>query len=388
MIESKFYKYIYYTYLSLLCLFVYASLDALVLHNISVYPQIVQAFSAALCFLLLFVSNKRKRNKYCSLFVWWYLAYIVLYMVTPHYDIGIVGFFRVTWFLNAFFISYICSQRILAPTKPLIIACLVLLVINAVFVYLNIFTGVSSVVLTTDDIVVSNIVFWSFCLLPICFLIEYPLLRNIAIAVISIICLFTMKRSAFIALFLILAFYIYSIKHEKGKTFKFNRKYMFLSFIVISVVLFKYGEQFLEIFNRNIDRLSSIEEDRGSNRFTVWKDVINAFDNNTTIEWIFGNGMGSTLVKARHTTAHNDFLTILFEFGLIGVTFYISFIYRMVSSTFRAWRTRSYKFMSYVSSLIILLVIGNVGDMFTCYTYLAYIMCLIGTLEGMHNNHI
>lgn len=385
MKDSKIYGYVFGVYLLLLCVYVYSSLDGLVSQNVTIYPQFAQASVMIMTISLLLLARKHSNNSWYRLFIFWYISYIILYNITPHYEVGAIGIFRITWFLNAFFISYICSQWIADYRRFLVIACVILLAINVYFFYLNLYSNVA--ILAIEDIGVSNTVFWSFCLFPLVFFIENPLYRNIIIGVIAIICLFTMKRSAFIALSCILFFYIFKPWHENNKRPNSNKTtYIFLSLIVIMFFLYNYSDQFLEIFDRNINRINSIAEDRGSNRLTVWADVLNALQNNTITETILGNGMGSTLIKAHHTTAHNDFLTIFFEFGIIGTIFYVTFILKLIKITLSEWKNKSVLFMPYVSSLLILLIIGNVGDMFTCYSYLAYIMCLIGVLEGSKYN--
>lgn len=135
------------------------------------------------------------------------------YFLAPHYDIGVTGYFRLTWFINAFLISYICCRNIENPKNLITVAFVAIIVINMYFTYLNIFNRVVSV--NIEEIGVSNIVFWSFCSIPAVFLINNPLYRNTLITIIAIICLFTMKRSAFIALLLILFFYYLSSKRIK-----------------------------------------------------------------------------------------------------------------------------------------------------------------------------
>ena len=381
MSNSKFVRWIFILYLFLLCLFVYSNLNVIVLKEISILPQLTQVLVFIIAICLILFSKVKSNNNFYKLFVAWFFCYIFLYIVTPQYNVGDIGIFRVTWFINSFIISFICSQKIKGAEKLLLVACYLLLLINSYFVYCNIFTGVS--VLNIQDFGVSNIVFWSFCLFPLVFLIDNTLYKNIGIAIISIICLFTMKRSAFISLVVILFFDFIRPKKTKKQINK-KRKYIYIiiSIVCVFILFYKFQDQFIEIINRNLDRINSIEEDRGSNRLTVWDDVLNAFNRNTLLEWIFGNGMGSTWVKARHTTAHNDFLTVFFEFGFIGVAFYLMFIYNLIRKALTEWNKQSEYVMPIISTLVILLIIGNVGDMFTCYTYLSYLTCLLGFIEG------
>lgn len=381
MSREKIFKLIFVIYLILLCAFVFTSLDALVSLNISIVPQFSQMGSCLLAISLVLFSFNKGVNEFYILFLWWMAYYTIAYFLAPHYDIGVTGYFRLTWFINAFLISYICCRNIENPKKLITVAFVAIIVINMYFTYLNIFNRVVSV--NIEEIGVSNIVFWSFCSIPAVFLINNPLYRNTLITIIAIICLFTMKRSAFIALLLILFFYYLSSKRIKRKFVNNNKALVYaVCCIGLIVLVYKFQDQFLEIWNRNVNRINSIQEDRGSNRLTVWEDVINAFDYNSIAEWIIGNGMGSTLFKAKHTTAHNDFLTVLFEFGIVGVIFYIIFIVKVVKRMILFWKSYSEYTMCLVSSVIILLVVGNVGDMFTCYSYLAYIMILLGAIEA------
>lgn len=369
-------------YFAMMCLFVYSSLDATVSLNITFIPQITQMTICLLSIALFIFSPNKGFNSFYKLFAWWLIYYSIAYLLTPHYDIGITGYFRVTWFINAFLITYICCRRIENPTKLVTIAFALIILINVYFVYLNLFDGIVS--LDIEEIGVSNLVFWSFCAIPVLFLIKNPLYRNSLLVLTAVICLFTMKRSAFIALAGILFFYyISSRRMNNSVSVKKNRKLTYVvCFIGIISLIIAFQDQFFEILQRNFDRLDSIQEDRGSNRLTVWDDVIKAFDYNSTFDWIIGNGMGSTYFKAKHTTAHNDFLTVLFEFGIIGLLFYLVFMIKVLKRAIEFWKNYSEYTMCLVSSIIILFVVGNVGDLFTCYSYLAYITILLGAIEA------
>jgi O-antigen ligase len=138
----------------------------------------------------------------------------------------------------------------------------------------------------------------------------------------------SMSRGGLVALILGM-FSIFLLK--RGKEFI---KYLFILCLIISVVLlffyFNYDSLHL-LVEKRISGLSS-----GGGRFAIWNNSLIAFQEKP----IFGYGiftfkevMGDMFNDPRH--AHNTYIEVLFETGVVGVVLYLSFIFFMLLNSFK-----------------------------------------------------
>ena len=133
--------------------------------------------------------------------------------------------------------------------------------------------------------------------------------------------LFTGSRTATIAVvLLILINFIIARKRLGG----------FVSGLLVTLLLvfsvYYVGTHFLEdsILERYTTMGSEIEEGTMANRTLIWGDCINAFLHADVIEMFLGHGYNTTpLFTLRGYDAHNVFLKVLVEYGIIGEIIFI-----------------------------------------------------------------
>lgn len=111
-----------------------------------------------------------------------------------------------------------------------------------------------------------------------------------------------------------------------NKNVKFTRRFLFIVLIVIGAfVALRY---FSSYFDAAIERFENIEEDEGSGRGWIYEEYWNNFLISKPIHQLFGHGLfaGARPLISQyaftHVAAHNDWLEILFDFGLVGVFTY------------------------------------------------------------------
>lgn len=80
---------------------------------------------------------------------------------------------------------------------------------------------------------------------------------------------------------------------------------------------------------------SDVAAKAGSGRGLIWRVVFTSMGRATPIEWILGHGVGSVpAVVHKHTGlplgAHNSYIEVLHDSGLIGLTLYILFALRLL----------------------------------------------------------
>lgn len=187
--------------------------------------------------------------------------------------------------------------------------------------------------------VVNNIAYMFVSLLPFVFLIKKKKLISGALLVLIMIFIIQgAKRGAFIAgaIGLIMYFY-YQIRTIEKR----NRiRGYFVAIIVISLLsFFAY-----RIYMNNeflIKRMYSITEGDSSNRDFIYSTIFNSWYSIKSIwSFIFGYGFAASLDLTGGTYAHNDWLELLSNFGLLGVCLYLSLFYAAIKYILKnQWQT-------------------------------------------------
>jgi len=295
-----------------------------------------------------------------------------------------VSVFRYSWYCTCFIAAYLSSLNV---KKRIQIAKPFFIILFIVAIGLTLFQlSLGELVIATSNnegILVTNIVFWTLCLFPFIFLLQNLNVQLLLLLSGSLVILMTMKRSALIAEALILILFVRSILWG-GKQFKSSQKKFVIGLLIIliGVAYFTYSSQLGSLFGMATERFKSIEETDGNNRIPLWADCIKAIKSSNAIEFLFGHGFNSTLPVTGHTSCHNDFLTLLLELGLVAVFFYLTLIINIIKRIYYTKKYRTDLHNIYVSIFIILLSVGLVGDLFTCYTYLGLMTAILGIIEA------
>jgi O-antigen ligase len=101
------------------------------------------------------------------------------------------------------------------------------------------------------------------------------------------------------------------------------------------------------------DRFASISEDGGSGRDIVYADVWNMIKSSDYSHIIWGHGYNQVRVDAElGFSAHNDFLEMLYDFGICGLFAFCGFV--ASASNLRTYRRFSYPQKSALLVFVIL----------------------------------
>ena len=381
MKKSSTNSVVFCLFLILISLFEFFYVKGYSVDTTSHIPSIAQ-ISIFFITIYLLLSKKLSPNPFLILFFFW-IIYVILRFITSstghNYD---AAFFWYSWayccFVTAFLSGFQTPQR----KKYLCISFSFMLLASLYYTYISLSKGLLVIGDFTDMANVSNIIFWSLCLIPFVFLLKNKTIQLILLSVETIFVFITLKRSAVISISLLQFLFIYSIITSKNISAK-NRKFIYyVWFALLLVIVLSYISNSLgEVYDRNITRFENIESDEGSGRIPIWEKTIYTIENSDFFTILFGNGLSSSPVVIGVSSAHNDFLTLFLEQGLTGAIFYVIFIVYMLKRFFFTYKNHKELFYPYAALLIVLLVVGNVGDLFTCYSYLGLIMSMLGVLE-------
>jgi len=235
----------------------------------------------------------------------------------------------------------------------------------------------------------NDAVFAIIAYLPFAFALkEKKLFKIILISLFLIIALLSLKRSIILASFLSTLFYVI-LTLDKKKIIKYI--FNFYTIIIIGVVIYVY--KFLEelVIESVIGRFENIKEDRGSGREDIYNTLLDTFWNSNTIQVWLGHGYKATL-RFEGVLAHNDFLNILFDFGIIGFSLYIILILLLIKKVINRYRYSTYyknEYATFIATLINFFILSTVNNMIYSPNLLMPITFIIGlTYTQLQLNNI
>lgn len=227
-----------------------------------------------------------------------------------------------------------------------------------------------------------NSCYYSALLLPFILCNSKISLRNGLILVAFIPSVIAAKRGAFLCVvFGILLFWCtYRKTEEYEKHRKLNHIWVWstlLGIIVIMIFLSRKYDMYV------LKRLFSVAEDGGSGRLRVIliKRMIVTLENNGIVEWLFGHG-SFTSSKFIGNSSHNDFLEMLWSYGILGFIIYISIVVGLVKEVVVLKRNRSYFYGPCLAAVCSFFICSMISQLVFVPTYVAFLLLFFGMCKS------
>jgi len=186
---------------------------------------------------------------------------------------------------------------------------------------------------TANPNIVNNIAYSFVSLLPFVFLIKNRIISMSFMILIIFFIISGVKRGAIIAGSIGLVFYFYYlIKKIENR----NKIIGFLSVIIIisSVTAFAYKTSLSNEFM--INRMVSILEGNTSGRLGIYDSIFNEWYNSDNIlNLVFGFGFAASVDITDGNYAHNDWLELLSNYGILGICIYAFLFYTALKLCFK-----------------------------------------------------
>lgn len=372
--RTKIYDFLTILIMGLFCFYTYSSMRALGFEeSIESSRGYISLSVVAISLLTIFISHTRSQSSFVKLWWAWMVWLLIDFFVLGLRGQGVANYIFVTFAPMTFLFFYTARSNSMKTTKIATIGFLILFVI-AFFLCIT-YLSLVRMVNIGEEIGVSNLIYWCLCAVPFIFLIKNKWVMYAFLVATTVIILLTGKRSANICLVLFFISILFNIRRQGGR----SRNTIF--FIIGGIALFFIVDYFFSYAVEGvIGRMSSMEETQGSGRIPLYNDVFKVIETNTFFDWLFGRGFGSILITG-HTNAHNDALQMIFEYGLIGLIFYLIILWYAIKATISLYKHHSMYFMGYVASLIIFVVLGMVSNLVVFYSYFAFICAYWGLAE-------
>lgn len=143
-----------------------------------------------------------------------------------------------------------------------------------------------------------------------------------------ILVLYSVKRGDILGYLVGVAFYYLAILFRQRKK---NRIWLIITAGIMLAALyavFQYGLDSSELLQR---RLESTEEGGGSGRDVIYLSLWNTWINSDVFNQLFGYGINAPF-RLIGIQAHNDWLELLLDMGLVGVSLYLTLFFSLIRS--------------------------------------------------------
>jgi len=210
-------------------------------------------------------------------------------------------------------------------------------------------------------------------------LVKKPLWRYLAMALIAFAVFYSLKRTSLAGLAVAAITYVaveYVFVTRRIPIVRLTVPAVLLCLAI--VVYYHIDESRGGAFAK---RIESIATDEGSGRLKIYADVLDEMAKSSSGDVILGHGHFSS-VDYFVTSTHNDFLEVLFDYGVVGLTLYILLHLCLIRDAFRLIRIRSPWASAFATSYVLFFVMSMISHLIVYPSFFVYLTALWGTAEG------
>jgi len=288
------------------------------------------------------------------------------------------------WPLCFTFAYYVCynNNKSFEFLKNLMV---IIMLISSLLFYI-ISMGRNALVITNISglLVGVNYIYFPLLTLPWILLVKKEKIKNLLLLLLLFLSILSAKRSVVIIVVVVSVFYLL-------KSFKFNSRVKLLSSVLLLSILFCGIYFIIKKQNSHLEyiehRFENIGESGGSGRTKIWSEVMYMISSSSFAEQIVGHGHNSVIKNRKgHKSAHNDFLEVLYDFGLIGFIMYIIFIVFLIKLYLKLKKRKSILSFSFFSSLVIFFVMSMVSALIIYPTFFIFLVLFWGASYAKYNS--
>ncbi len=215
-----------------------------------------------------------------------------------------------------------------------------------------------------------NSLYFGMCLLPVVFLNKKLWFQIVVVGILTVNVALSGKRAAL--LILAFGFILPLLTKISGR----QRERTVWTVVLVSLAIFLVYNYISTRFDIVIfDRMDSVVDDGGSGRDKIYEDVWLSFKESGISNKLFGHGFNSIdLTSDVGTSAHNDFLEILYDCGIVGVVVYLLAAIRLIVYSRRLYVAKSQFAPMFFCALIIFLILSTVSHLIIYPTYIIFLL--------------
>lgn len=255
----------------------------------------------------------------------------------------------------------------------------------AVLLFATLFFFQSRIDFLSNRLTQSNTIYFVFLTLPWLLLVKRNTSRSVLLILYTILGVWSLKRSMMLSLVFIWSLYLILLWKEKGgKTLK-------TVFVVILLFAGIYGFEYANnvLKGELVERVYHEETDEGGDRLAIYQITWAMIQSSSTESIFFGHGHNAVRNNSiLEMSAHNDFLEIIYDYGLVILLLYLGLWVYVFRRCFSLYKIKSALAFPYTVSLIIFLVMSMVSHLVLYATYFNYLVVFWGSVEGLYYKKI
>lgn len=187
-----------------------------------------------------------------------------------------------------------------------------------------------------ENVAISD-VYYPLALLPFVMAITKDKWKFVPLIVAFLAVLFSGKRTAFLIVVTVLLVVYMMRPGFKGKKVLGNVVFVCLLLFLGSSILTAFISQFdLDI----LSRLENISEDGGSGRDERWAYLLSRIESSSILELLVGHGFESVSIALKGGRAHNDFIEVFYNYGIVSFVFYVAFYVKLIKESIVMYKFR------------------------------------------------
>lgn len=296
--------------------------------------------------------------------------------------VTVYEFMMIPYALLVFFTFYLCSDISHRGECVILMGYFLCLVLNLISVFQYRFVGAEQAM--------ESDIYFSLGLFPFALQFLKGKVIRIVVIVMEFFAVFMVnKRTALISFVVALVLYlvIYAWINEKNKISAILKS---MTIAAIIIALFYYVSRYIDFkYDMNIYyRLFRVVEDGGSGRTDIYQRIWGAFKNSSFIEQLFGHGMNAAGKVGRAGHAHNDFLEVLYNYGIFAFISVVVFYLSLLVQGIKLIINRSPYAASFIFSLVIGLFLAMFSYFLIFYTYVTCIMAFWGYVLSIERKRL
>jgi hypothetical protein len=296
----------------------------------------------------------------------------------------LAGIWEVMYCPMYFMVFYLFFKNYPAKFNFVIQILMLLLLLNLIM-YIRIYNHQNHILKLYEAPASLNDAYWCLLLLPWCLLNSNKIIKYVGIGAITLVVLFSMKRTALLILALSILSYV-SLSRVYGNK-KTNFGFIFVILLITGIGYETYSTVNTKTGGYFTSRIENIFQDKGSGRVDIYQEVILLISNNTVENLAFGHGHNSVRrFTTDHISAHNDWLEVLFDYGIFIFCIYFWMHGCIIYKSFRLIQCHSFYGPPMVVSYIIFFCMSMGSHLVLYSSYFSYLMAFWGTMEALSSS--
>lgn len=354
--------------------------NMLAIAGISMPMRLVQ-YTVTYCWLfgasLLFIVHSSARSNALMVNTTCFSVLIISVTIIAYYDYGLSTLFnlvtRSTFWAMALIAGYSFGfKKENSVKKSLLITAFIPLMFF-------LFTLVDKYLERSEDRAMITSAYYLICLFPFVAVLKNKVWKDIFVILILTAALLCGKRGGFIA------FSICFVAYMFFKLSNSNKKIAsFLGTIIIVLSMYYILQYVVKVYDFSIfNRIANIQEDQGSGRIDIYREVWHLIKSMDLFPQLFGRGFNKVYSDlGRNLSAHNDFLEVIYDYGIIGFALYLNMYRILIKYARRLLRQKSEYAPAFISAIVIMLVLSMVSHLIIYNTYFIYLCLFFGLVVG------